>query len=301
MSIHARAYQPAADDFERVRMFLRETHRLNRTRHNWELRRWDRWRYERDDLDTFPTELIRIWEQEDREIVAVAHPESEGDVFVQIHPEHRGLEPEIFSWAEVALATAAPTGQRTLETWVYEYDEVREMLLAQMRYRRQREHRHHRWRSLRTLVQAPYLPQGYKLRTVEHSQEDVHALADLLSICLEEPLTGAALHNFHLSPGYHTDLDIVVVEEDTDLIVAHCSATMDEVNQVAEISPPCTHPDHRLQGLARAVMFEVMRRLRHNGIQRTYVSCGDDRTTNKLYEKVGFRDFHREYRWFKQF
>jgi predicted GNAT family acetyltransferase len=123
----------------------------------------------------------------------------------------------------------------------------------------------------------------------------------LLSFCLEAHLSPGALQNFHQAPGYDAELDLVVMEEKNGHLVAHCAATVDTANQVAEISPPCTHPEHRLQGLARAVMFEVLRRLRHRGVQRVYVSCDDDRLTNSLYEKVGFRDFHREHLWRKQF
>jgi len=300
MPISARAYQEP-EDFQRVRDLLSETQSLNWTRHNWSLRGWDRWRYQRDDLDSFPVDSIRLWETSSGELVGVAHAAQAGQVAAQVHPDYRHIEPEMFIWAEVALATAAPVGQRTLETWVFEYDELREMLLAQHRYRRQRAHRHTRWRSLQSPVQAPYLPKGYRLRRMEPTPEDAASLADLLATCTDEALSAAAVQNFQLSPGYRANLDMVIEDEETGDLVAHCASTMDETNQFAQLSTPCTHPDHRLKGLARGVLFEVLRRLRQYGVQRAYVSCGDDRLTNKLYEKVGFRDFHREHLWRKEF
>ncbi len=299
MAIVARNYHEP-DDLERVRNLLIVTQQLNWTRHNWSLRQWESWRYLRDDLDSFPTEQIRIWETETGELVALAHPHDSGEVVLQIHPDYRDVEPEIFDWAHAKLAIHAPVGQRVLQTWVFDYDDYRQMLLAQQRFRRQRNRRHQRWRSLRAPVEAPYVPEGYFLREVKPTEKEDGFVAELLSKCLNSPLSSEAVGNFRQSPHYQDRLHLVIEDEGGE-VVSHCSAMMNATSQDAQVSPACTHPEHRLQGLATALLFEVLRRLRYAGIQRAYVSCGDDHWMNNMYERAGFRDFHREYLWSKEF
>ncbi|MCA9912963.1 MAG: GNAT family N-acetyltransferase [Anaerolineae bacterium] len=299
MTIVARNYHEV-DDLDRVRNLLIVTQQLNWTRHNWSLHQWESWRYLRDDLDSFPTEQIRLWETDSGELVAVAHSHDPGEIVIQIHPDYREIEPEVLAWAQAELATRAPIGNRVLQTWVYDYDDYRQMLLAQQRFRRQRRHRNHRWRSLRAPVEAPYIPEGYALREVRQTEAEDALIAELLSYCQEAPPSAAALANFRVSPNYQSHLHLVIEDEGGE-VVSHCSALMNATSHDAQITPACTHPEHRLQGLATALLFELLRRLRTAGVQRAYVISGDGHQINNMYEKVGFRDFHREYLWYKEF
>lgn len=299
MPLVARNYHEP-DDLERVRELLIATQKLNWTRHNWSLHRWESWRYLRDDLAGFPIEKIRLWETEAGELVAVAHPRDPGEVVIQVHPDYRDIEPEILAWAQTELAIRAPTGKRILETWVYDYDDYRQMLLAQQRFRRQRTHRHHRWRSLRAPVEAPYVPEGYTLREVRLTETDDALVADLLRYCREPAPSAAAIANFRQSPNYQSHLHLVMEDEGGE-VISHCSALMNTTSQDAQITPACTHPEHRLQGLATGLLLEILRRLRSAGVQRAYVRCGDDHLINTMYERAGFRDYHRKYLWRKEF
>ncbi|MCA9910153.1 MAG: hypothetical protein KC519_15955, partial [Anaerolineae bacterium] len=52
------------DDFQRVRNLLIETYPITPVGFNWEIRRWDGWRYYREDTRIAPewSQRIRLWE-----------------------------------------------------------------------------------------------------------------------------------------------------------------------------------------------------------------------------------------------
>ncbi|KAL8729073.1 MAG: hypothetical protein Q9166_004990 [cf. Caloplaca sp. 2 TL-2023] len=56
------------------------------------------------------------------------------------------------------------------------------------------------------------------------------------------------------------------------------------------VSDICTLPAHRGQGLAKAVMAELMQWLRTNAPKGAYVSLGADGRANELYRQFGFRE-----------
>lgn len=57
----------------------------------------------------------------------------------------------------------------------------------------------------------------------------------------------------------------------------------------AEVSGVCTHPDHRGQGLAPALMRFVMGRMLARGETPILHTYADNHVANALYERLGFR------------
>jgi ribosomal protein S18 acetylase RimI-like enzyme len=91
---------------------------------------------------------------------------------------------------------------------------------------------------------------------------------------------------------YRTDLDCVVEAPDGSF-AAYCLAWLDDANDVGELEPVGTHPDHRRRGLASAVCRFAHQRLREEGATRAivYSIAGSDATT--LYESIGMREHSR--------
>ncbi|KAL8765316.1 MAG: hypothetical protein Q9209_007591 [Squamulea sp. 1 TL-2023] len=56
------------------------------------------------------------------------------------------------------------------------------------------------------------------------------------------------------------------------------------------ITDICTHSAHRGQGLAKAVMAELMTWLRANAPKTAFVSLSADGKANELYKQFGFRE-----------
>ena len=65
--------------------------------------------------------------------------------------------------------------------------------------------------------------------------------------------------------------------------------------------PVCTAPEHRHQGLARALMVEGLHRLRALGAETACLGTGDMVPANKLYEAVGFTEAYWGSTWKKLF
>jgi ribosomal protein S18 acetylase RimI-like enzyme len=65
--------------------------------------------------------------------------------------------------------------------------------------------------------------------------------------------------------------------------------------------PVGTHPAHRRRSLAKALMYEGLRRLKALKINLAYVDCDLDLAANRLYESAGFTSFDRVFHWQKAF
>jgi len=74
-----RAFQ-SDEDFWLVRNLLIETYPITPVGFNWEIRRWDGWRYRHENPYWNPEweRCIRLWENEIGELVGVVHPDSAG-------------------------------------------------------------------------------------------------------------------------------------------------------------------------------------------------------------------------------
>src|SRR5688572_6301142 len=88
------------DDFWRVRDLLIKTYPITPVGFNWEIRRWDGWRFHRTCTDITPEwgRKIQLWETGAGELVGVAHPEGDGTAFFELHPAYRHLEEEMVAW-----------------------------------------------------------------------------------------------------------------------------------------------------------------------------------------------------------
>ncbi len=301
--ITSRPYQ-AEHDCQRVRRFLLSTYPITPTGFNWEIRRWDGWNCHRaDSLDAAElARLVHLWEAGDGTLVAVAHPEDEGTLFLEVHPDYRELEAAMLAWGEQALAVERD-GRRQVEVFVFDYDAQRQRLLEQRGYaqtpyggvtRRQRF-------GNRVLPPAEIAP-GYSLRTTRPDDyAECERMAVLLNAAFRRSIhTGAEYWHFEThSPSFRHDLNFVAEAPDGSL-AAHVGVTYDEVNRRCIFEPVCTHPDHQRKGLARVLMLEGMHRARALGATDAYVDTGDGMASNFLYEAVGFTEVYHGYIWRKE-
>ncbi len=293
-------------DWWQVRNLLIDTYPLTPTDMNWDLRRWDGQRFHREDtaLDARWSNRVRLWFAAEDRIVAAAHPEGAGDVYLQVHPDYRHLEEEMLDWAELELAAPVPeTAVRQLHAFAYDYDSPRQRLLHDRGYGKTSEAGvARRLRLGHKVLPQPDLAEGYRLRTTRAGVGgDCQRLADLLNAAFRRTShTAAEYHNFStLSPSFRHDLNLVA-ENGDGAFAAHVGVTFDEANHRGIFEPVCTHPDHRRRGLARSLMFEGLLRLRDLGAMDVYVGTGDDPAANQLYEAVGFTEAYRGNVWRKQ-
>jgi mycothiol synthase len=302
--ITARAFQ-SDEDFWKVRRLLVETYPITPPDFNWDTRRWDGWRFYTADPAWNPRweEQVHLWETGDGQLVGAVNPDGNAPVALQLHPDFRHIEGDMIAWAEDHLTRSTEDG-RHLEFFVYDYDCPRRRLLEQRGYEKMPYGgviRRMRFGN-RPLPQAA-IAEGYTLRTTRPGDEaDFQRVADLLNAAFNRTFHNAGEYRTftRLSPSFRHNLDMVAEAPDGTL-AALVGMMYDETNHYGLFEPVCTHPDHRRKGLARAMMFEGLRRVKALGATDVYVATGDMVPANALYDSIGFTEIYKGYVWRKVF
>lgn len=131
------------------------------------------------------------------------------------------------------------------------------------------------------------LPAGFSIKVgadvTPKEKADAHSKA--FGYYKDLPFVKRATLGFELmtiQPSYNPELDITVCNED-GLAVAFATVWLDEINKVATLEPVGTHEDYRHMGLAKAAIYEGIKRIEELGATKLYV--GSDQ---KFYKKIGF-------------
>ncbi|NDJ79289.1 MAG: GNAT family N-acetyltransferase [Chloroflexi bacterium] len=301
--ITARPVQSEAD-WWRVRDLLIETYPITPPDLNWEIRRWEGWRFYGEDRikQARWTQETCLWETAGGKLVGAVHPEYRGDAFLELHPDYRHIEEDMIAWAEEHLALPNDGGQQELEVFVYEYNTPRQRLLERRGYEKLAAGgviRHMRFGN--KVLPEVNLAKGYTLRTMDpHDPAVCQALADLLNAAFNRDFhTPDEFHLFGTqAPSFREDLHLAAYAPDGTM-ACHVGVIFEETNRYGLFEPVCTHPDHVRKGLARALMFEGLHRLKALGATDVYVGTGDQVAANKLYEAIGFTETYKGYTWRK--
>jgi mycothiol synthase len=291
------------DDYWPMRALLIDTVPITPIGFNWDMRRLDGKRFYSADLeaDRLLSRPVQLWEA-DGELIGYVLPEGRGDAHLQIHPDYRHIEDEMIRWAEENLAVLAENGQREVEIYVQEYDAHRQRILAEhgfekMDYGGMIRH----MRLGQATIPAPLVSAGYTMRaTNPEDLADCQGIADLLNAAFRRDFHNAEEYqNFtRYAPSFHRELDLVMVAPD-GVFAAYVGIPFDEVNCRGIYEPVCTHPHHQRKGLARALMFEGLHRLKAMGAVDVTVDTGDMIPANALYTALGFTEAYKGYAWKK--
>ena len=298
-SVTDRAYSGEAD-FMAVRQFLIDSYAAFGGMFNWGGERWEIVRFSGNAacelaVDRPLERFVRIWESDGR-IVGVAHPESGGDLFVEIHPDYRYLEDRMFAWAE-QNRSPAPRPDTPFSTWTTDGDPVRERVLERRGWTRIGLTGHMRRRSMSDLPPNGPVADGYMIRSVDLSrEEDSEGRAAVSRSAFGHNRTGELMKELARAPGYRPDLDLAAIAAD-GTVAAYTTLWWDEVHRYVIFEPVGTHEQHRRRGLAFAVMAEGLRRARALGAETAYVGSGAGAPSNHLYESLGFTEVVDDVRW----
>lgn len=304
-------------DFWRVREFLLDTWAQVPLGHVWDVRRWDGSYFHRAacgwDAHWRAGAAIGIWEEQpasvsaEPRIVAVAHPESAGEAWLQVHPAYRELEPQMLDWAEAHLASA--TDRRTgaairprLLVFAGDDDALRLELLADRGYIRTAGGEHiRRWHSPAPPPPAP-LPGGYRLHTMRPGDElDCARYAALLNAAFRRTVHSAQeVANFTLhSPSFDAQLELIAQAPDGSF-AALAGMIYDARNGYALFEPVCATPGPRPLGLTGLLLHEGVRRAMALGARDVYVGSSYGMPANRFYTAAGFEVVHSGSYWTKE-
>jgi ribosomal protein S18 acetylase RimI-like enzyme len=206
-----------------------------------------------------------------------------GDLFFQVDPARRDVEPVMLAWVETIWAA----GRDQVGVFALDDDAERAALLTAHGF-----HAHgsdgnmYRYDLTRAYPDAP-LPAGFTVATLAENR-DFAAQAAVMAAAFDSPSIDAALLAFRqTAPGYSPDWDLVAVAPDGRHASFAC-AWIDWPNRIAEIEPVGTHPEFQRRGLAHALILAAYRRLAAAGIQTAYIGSGPEPAVgNCLYTALG--------------
>ena len=284
-----------------MRHQLIETYPLTPLGFNWEIRRWDGWRSWRDFSASTGSwhDLVRLWETADGDLAGAVHPEGEGELFLQIHPDYRDLEDEMIAWGEDNLDVYREQ-QRQLDLFIYDHDDFRRDLAARRGYEALPYGGVARRTRLDREIPRGGLAPGYFLRSVRADERDYERAAALLNAAFNRTLHTAAeyAHMSTHSLSYRHLLDLVAEASDGSF-AALVGVSLDLENRLAVVEPVCTHPAHRRNGLARTLINAGLNRVKALGAVEAVLGTGDDPGANALYEATGFTEVNHGLVWRK--
>lgn len=289
-----RTYQ-TEDDFWRIRAFLREVFLLNdRREDSWQAARLDYWRWHVvlncEQLPNFE-DYIYLWETPDGEIRAVLTAEGASEGYLHVYPAHRSaeLETDMIRTAEQHFAVTTDEGQQKLHIWAHDHDTLRQGVLRDLGYTRTEYTEQQRTRALDAPIPDQQPPEGYTIRALGNESElPARSWVSWRAFHPDEPDENYGgwewYRNIQRHPMYRRDLDIVAVAPDGKL-VGFCTLWYDDVTRTGYFEPVGVDPDHHRRGLASAVMWEGMRRIKRMGATHVTVGAGND-AAKATYQRV---------------
>ena len=297
-------------DFLSVRDFLSASYARYGHSVNWRIERWEyafyfvtpflaNWRQPNpsrqaaDAALAFLTDHLGLWETPEGDLAGLVtiehadltHP-GYGEFFIQRHPDHLTLLPEMMAYAEQNLRN--PATQRLfihadpedtdliplLEAKGFQPDPSAVNIESEFNLESQ------------PLPETTALPKGFHLQSMaENNDLPRRCKAFGCAFNHPDPLEWPAVLSYEdlqHAPDYRKEHDIVVVAPGGEM-AAFCLIWHDQPNQIAILEPVGAQPAFRRMGLAREAVFEAMRRVRNAGTRKVIVGSGQ-----KFYQLLGF-------------
>ncbi|AHC14925.1 acetyltransferase, putative [Salinispira pacifica] len=312
----------APGDFLQIRDFLMKTYAMNPRANNWLIDRWNFCRYVSQTFhkttDIWP-ETLGIWVDEQGDICAVVNSEGEnqGEGFFQFRPGSRfddATMHELIDHAEWFFRCKIPgkqgrnqreteIGAELINLRVNPFDAQLKRLLRARGFVRQNWNESTLSISLDSLPftsDIPELPSSeFSIADGTRFSDSIRGLAHGLAFGYysnnhaSDNTAESAFRSMRSAPDYQDYLDLSIL--DTTGAVA-CFATFwyDRVNRIAVLEPLGTIPEYRRRGLAKALVYEGMRRLSRLGSTKLFV--GSDQ---QFYYSVGFKMEYKKEIWQK--
>ena len=298
------------NDFWRVRNFLREVFLLNdRLEHSWHVARLDYWRWHYiltcNICKSVETEMT-LWETSEGRIVAILNHLGGSEIRLHVHPQFRSaeLENEMLSYAENNFYAETEDSRRYIYMPIFADDTQRQEIAKGRGYKKRPGWGHHYHRDLDSPIPDAPIPEGYMIRSMGTLDEHAsRSWASWRAFHNDEPSENydgdwSWYQNLQSAPLYRRDLDIVAVAPDGN-IAAFCTCYYDDFTRSAVTILVGTAFEHWRRGLGKAVVTEVMRRLKHLGCTRVFATAYDP-PADALYRSV-MNEIKVADTWLKEF
>jgi len=297
-------------DFLKVRDFLSDTFGHYQKSVNWRIERWEyafhfvapflaNWGEEPPSLESaeeaiaFLESLTGFWETTSGEVAGVVnieHPDLThpgfGEFFIQRHPEHPDLLPQMLDFAETNLRDP---GENRLFIYARPGDQpLREQLENRgfAAFPEQTETESILDLDTQTIPLTPDVPEGFIVQSMA-DENDLEKRCKAFGRAFNhpDPLEWPSVISYDYlqqAPDYKKEQDIVVRAPDGEF-ASFALIWFDEPNRLATLEPVGTQPEYRRLGLAREAIYEGIRRVAVKGAERIIVG-----SSAQFYQAIGF-------------
>ena len=252
---------------------------------------------------------VRIWKKHDGTVCGFALVDlSVWGLFYLVSPNEEGgeLEQEILSWACNRASHISRGKSVTLRCRrVREDNPKRISALEQHGFRRDTNRQGLRMvRRLDAALNRPLIPQGFKIRHLS-GRDEIEAYVALVNAAIPKATSAETHQRWIETPEYIPELDLIAVADD-GTFAAFCQSYYDPLELARSTrregwtDPIGTAPAYRKKGLARAIVLEVLWRLKGRGIEDAVLGvAGSNEVAQKLYESIGYRAIYKMYDYVK--
>ena len=266
-------------DYEKVCDFLIELNKNNKEHINWNWARFE-WMYEHPMFDKNLLPLIRLWTDHDKVVGVAIYDMFLGEASVLVLPEYYHIYSEILDYAynhlkdddglKVAILDTNKLEKKLIIEAGYEITDQAETIMSI---------------DLSSSFDVPRI-NGISFVNL-NPVEDYDELSwlfwqgfdhgDNREECQKENAkkTNNRVH-------YNPYLSITV--KCNDKYVGHVSLWYSDKTDYAYIEPVCVIPEYRGKGIAKAMIYEALNRVRNLGAKKAYVI-----SDMPFYEKLGFK------------
>ena len=267
-------------DYEAVCDFLIELNKRDRTHINWNWARFE-WMYEHPEFDKSTIDAIGLWFDGERVVGAAIYDMYFGEAFCGVLPEYEKLYPAILQYAYDVLKDGNGLAIAICDTNTAEIEAAKRAGFAPID-------------QTETIMEigldAPRdaaLPDGFTLYE-PHPVEDAEKMQWLFWQGFDHGEDRAEFEREEMTAPQvrkhmRRELGIAAVDG-TGEYAAFCCLWYSEKTDYAYVEPVCTIPRHRGKGLAKALIYETLKRAHALCAKTAYVI-----SDMPFYEKLGFR------------
>jgi ribosomal protein S18 acetylase RimI-like enzyme len=233
---------------------------------------------------------IKIWRGSNSEVIAVSHRGSAGNYHIEIHPDHKHMEKELFIEIEKLEKEVVGDNKSRMYTYTVSSDTDRPTVLTELGYEDYGLHEYNYLFPLDSKIPENPLPEGFTFRdltNVEDYPKYIEVIGSVYEHCRKN-MTLDKMKFMTQAEFFHPDLFLAAVD-DTGMFVGFCMYRLDPLSQIVEMESLDTHPDFNNLGIEQALLSEGLRRLKKyapNLICTVEVNLDDP--WNQFLESAGF-------------
>jgi len=282
-------------NLDQVRMFLLEIYKQTGTLHYLIPTKVENQKYGPcgPNYSLKDDEAIKIWRvsnKDDSDIVAVTHRGSAANYHIEVHPDYKLMEKDLFQEIENFERTIVGEGRSRMYMYTVGPDSMRTQVLTEMDYEDYGLHEYNYIFPQGASIPNNSLPDGFTIRGLLGEQDFanfVEVIGSVYDHCRQH-MTVEKMRFMTQAGFYHQDLNLIVAD-DTGRFVGFCMYRLDPLTRIAEIEALGVHPDFLDLGLEEALLSEGLRcvmKYQPNLICAVEIDVSDP--LNKMLESAGF-------------